>query len=91
MMPTLKTLKTYNAVVKALGGPSEVGKICDQNPNAACTWRKARGKFPTKYYFTMIEALRDRGYWADKSLWAFHAEGADYRTKRKTKQADKAA
>jgi hypothetical protein len=91
MMPQrLKTLSTYNDVLEKLGGPSEVGKICDQNPNAACTWRKARGKFPSKYYFVMIEALRDRGYWADRSLWGFHSKGVDYRAKRKTKQADAA-
>jgi hypothetical protein len=85
----LITLRTYDAVLEALGGPTRLGLLCDQNANAACTWKATRGKFPSKYYFVMERALREKGYRGPddpSDLWTFHAKGKPKRI-RKPKQA----
>jgi hypothetical protein len=87
----MRRVKTYNDVLEALGGPAGVGIICDQNPNAACTWRATRGKFPAKYYFVMVGALKRRGYEAPRYLWGFHSKAKPPKKPKPPKQASAAA
>jgi hypothetical protein len=72
--PPLKPLWTFDEVVDALGGHQGVGVLTRQLPHAVKTWQKQRGRFPTKYYFTMKWALADAGYRAPLELWGFHSE-----------------
>jgi hypothetical protein len=72
-MSALKPLLTMNDVIEALDGPGAVAALTGQKSSSAvCNWRSQRGKFPSKYYFTMKGALADRGYYAPISLWGFH-------------------
>jgi hypothetical protein len=77
----LRELKTFDSVVKALGGKREVARICGivtgdavnrQDTTAVCNWKRRRGKFPTKYYPVMIEELEARGATAPHTLWGFY-------------------
>ena len=61
-----------NDVIDALGGPLMVGRLTDQTCAAVCNWRRIRGVFPSKYYFTLKCALADHGYFAPISLFGFH-------------------
>jgi hypothetical protein len=76
--PLLKPLWTYDDVVAALGGKEGVGKLTRQPAHAVNTWRKQRGKFPTKYYFAMKGALADAGYRAPIELWGFYSENETF-------------
>jgi hypothetical protein len=68
----LRHLKTFDAVVEALGGKAEVGRICENQDTAAvCNWKRRRSRFPTKYYRVMIEELQERGATAPDKLWGF--------------------
>jgi hypothetical protein len=75
MKRRLRQLCTYNAVVEALGGPVAVGRLTGQTCAAVCNWRSYNGLFPTKYYFTLQDALADRGYSAPRWLWGFYEAG----------------
>lgn len=63
--------KTFDDVVAALGGTSEVARLCDRTPPAVCAWKRKRGHFPPRLYFVMIDALERAGADAPRSLWAF--------------------
>ena len=77
--PFLKPLWTYDEVVDALGGRNGVAKITRQPPHAIPTWRKQRGKFPSKYHVIMKYALKDAGYRAPPSLWGQFSEFQAFR------------
>jgi hypothetical protein len=65
-------LKTFDAVVKALGGKREVARMCeDQDVAAVCNWRRRRKRFPTKFYLIMKDELDARGIEAPPRLWGF--------------------
>jgi hypothetical protein len=65
-------LKTFDAVVEALGGLREVGRLTRQDTAAVCNWRRRRKRFPTKYYFLMQAELKKRGARrAKRALWGF--------------------
>jgi hypothetical protein len=81
---TLKPLWTFNAVLDVLGGPGEVGKLTDQTSAAVCNWRRLRGLFPSKYYFTMKAALADRGFYAPISLFGFHGTERSWQRARRS-------
>jgi hypothetical protein len=66
-----RQLITFDAVVAALGGVREVGKLTNQNTAAVCNWKRRRQKFPTKYYFLMKAELEARGASAPPDLWGF--------------------
>jgi hypothetical protein len=68
----LQHLRTFHSVVKALGGTGDVARLTEQTPSAVCNWFRYRGLFPTKYFFTMQEALAERGFTAPRWLWGFH-------------------
>jgi hypothetical protein len=67
-------LWSFNDVLDALGGPSAVGRLTGNPPSAVCGWRRARNRFPPKYYFLMKSALEDKGYYAPLDLWGFVGE-----------------
>jgi hypothetical protein len=71
-MQQLRPLWTYDEVLDALDGPGAVGKLTGQSCSAVCNWKRLRGVFPSKYYFTIKSALADRGYYAPISLFGFH-------------------
>jgi hypothetical protein len=73
MARRLQPLWTFNAVLKALGGPVAVGRITEQSCAAVCNWRSYHGKIPCKYYWDIKAALADEGYFAPISLFTFHA------------------
>jgi hypothetical protein len=65
-------LNTFDAVVEALGGLRNVGRICaNQNTAAVCNWKRRRSRFPTKYYFLMKAEMDARGVEAPLDLWGF--------------------
>ena len=69
----LKQLETFDEVVEALGGSSNVGQICDgQDAAAVCNWKRRRGWFPPKYYVVMMDELNARGADAPLDLWGFY-------------------
>ena len=73
-MPTARRqLKTFDAVVKVLGGESKVGRLCDgQKDTAVYNWKRRRKTFPTKYWPVMKRELDARGVDAPMSLWGFY-------------------
>lgn len=65
-------LKTFDAVVEALGGKGEVGRLTAQDTAAVCNWKRRRSRFPTKYYLVMKDELEARGAEATPDLWGFY-------------------
>jgi hypothetical protein len=55
-------------VIDALGGVHATAELTDTNYKAAHAW-KQRGRFPTKTYLVITEALRLRGLQARADLW----------------------
>jgi hypothetical protein len=90
-MQQLKPLWTYNAVLDALGGPGEVGKLTGQTSAAVCNWRRLRGVYPSKYYFTLKVALADRGFYAPIALFGFHGTQLGQLRRRRRSSAKHAA
>jgi len=82
----LKLLKTFDAVVEALGGRGAVGRLVGQDVAAVCNWRSRRERFPTKYYLVMKEELEKCGASAPDDLWGFYKrpDTAEYRYEGKT-------
>jgi hypothetical protein len=71
MLSGERNLKTFNAVVAALGGKREVARLTNQNTAAVCNWQRRRSRFPTKYYIVMKAELDARGVDAPHKLWGF--------------------
>jgi hypothetical protein len=61
----------FDSVVRALGGPTAVGRLTGNLGQAVCNWRSQRGLFPAKHYFVMREALAEKGFYAPISLFGF--------------------
>jgi len=74
-----RQLKTFDAVVKELGGKREVARLTEQDTAAVCNWKRRRKRFPTKYFFVMMDELEARGASAPRKLWGFveKKSGAD--------------
>jgi hypothetical protein len=73
-----RVLKTFDAVVKELGGLAAVGQLCeDQDVAAVCNWRRRRHRFPTKYYNIMIIELNKAGASAPDKLWGMVEKKTD--------------
>ena len=66
-----KRLRTFDAVIDALGGPSAVARMCRRTPAAVTAWRTGGERFPPKFYFLMAHALEARGLEAPRALWGF--------------------
>jgi len=64
----LKQLRTFNQVVRALDGPTEMARAIRRTPQALCNWR-GRGYFPAVLSKKIQKKLRRRGFAAvDKVL-----------------------
>jgi hypothetical protein len=62
-------LVTAEAVVAALGGLARTARITEcKNHTSVHNWI-AFNQFPAKYFLVMTDALRARGYTANRSLW----------------------
>lgn len=62
------TLDSAAAVIKALGGPTKLGRLVGRTPQQAWNWRRAN-RFPGRTYLLMTQALADLGYTAAPELW----------------------
>lgn len=49
-------LMTFEAVLKALGGPHKVAAICERSYQSICNYRR-EGRFPTHRYPKITKAL----------------------------------
>lgn len=71
-----KFCTTQTEVIEELGGGSAVATLVERAPSTITWWLHA-GKFPPRYYFVMIKALKTRGSDAPHSLWGFAQSAAD--------------
>lgn len=72
------SLQSINDIYDALGGIAHVAAIAGASYNASANW-KSFGRFPTRYYLVITQALSDRGYSAGPEFWnmiAPHDDGA---------------
>jgi hypothetical protein len=74
----MRALFDFDSVVTELGGPAAVGRLTGNLSKAIYVWRSQRGRFPSKHYFVMKEALAEKGFIAPISLWGF-TEAANLR------------
>jgi hypothetical protein len=67
----------FDEVVKALGGPSAVGRLTNNPASAVCGWRRTKkgaggtARFPPKYYWLIKFALEEKGFYAPLDLFGF--------------------
>lgn len=66
-------LATASEVMDALGGNVGVAALTGNTPGAVWNWRSF-GRFPSKFYLVMTEALAEKGYQAPASLWGMALE-----------------
>ena len=69
----MRNAASFGEVVRTLGGPAAVARLCDRTPAAVCNWRR-RGTFPSRLFFRMTAALRDKKVTAPRELWGFVPE-----------------
>jgi hypothetical protein len=67
---TVKCFKSVSEVIDALGGNNEVAYLTSRSSNAVSNWRTF-GKFPTSTFPLIRDALKQIGYSAQESLWAW--------------------
>lgn len=62
-MPS-EQFRTIDDVIKALGGPTAVGRLTGNPASGVCNWKRAgdNARFPPKYYRIITAALRARNY-----------------------------
>lgn len=65
----MKTLRTAQEVVDALGGLPAVCKLLGVNTKQAWNWTGRADAFPANTYHAMITALRRRKLTAPPQLW----------------------
>lgn len=70
MKKQTRQLSTFDEVIAALGGLSELGRLIDCKPCTICGWRD-RNSIPAKWYPVMVELLDERGFTAPRTLWGF--------------------
>lgn len=66
----MKTLRTAQEVVDALGGLAAVCELTGANNKQAWNWTGRADAFPANTYFVMIRALRRRRATAPPHLWS---------------------
>ena len=72
----MKVLSTTDEVIDALGGNGPVGAIVGVPAGTVSAWRQwYRGKFPTRTYKVLHDALAEKDLAAPDSLWP-HMAGA---------------
>ena len=73
-------MMTIEQIITALGGPTEVGRICgfDRNPGARGHDMKRRQSIPVRYWPAIIQHAKRKGITGitHKSLTEIHASAA---------------
>lgn len=64
----MNNLGDISEVIRALGGPTAVGRIVGRSPQSVVNWRAAK-TFPPDTYLAISSALKEKGYDAPPSLW----------------------
>lgn len=62
------SLETAREVIDALGGPTAVGRMTGDSPQAVCNWGK-KGRLQPETYVVLSAALLKRGLSAPTRLW----------------------
>lgn len=65
----MRTLRTAEKVIDALGGLERVCELTGANLKQAWNWHGRAGTFPSNTYVVMTRALRRRGAVAPPQLW----------------------
>jgi hypothetical protein len=65
----LEKLSTFDEVLDAFGGPTNLSRMTHKRPSAMWNWRTRRGRFPSKFFKAMTDELARRGYRAPPQLW----------------------
>jgi hypothetical protein len=67
----MRTIRQFDFVVRVLGGPSKVARICKRpNPEVVHNWRR-RGHFPPVLFPPMQRALKRKRWNVDPQLFRF--------------------
>jgi len=66
----MKRIRTFEALIAALGGPSKAAQRLGRKPQSVTNWRR-RGYFPAALWFVASDALAEVGCRADQSLFRF--------------------
>jgi hypothetical protein len=66
--------KTYDDVIRVLGGVTKIALATGRTKTAVSAWRRKGQRFPSKLYFKMRHMLEDRNAVAPRSLWGFEGE-----------------
>ncbi len=64
-------LKTVSDVIKALNGPSEMGRIFNVGPSAVCNWRTL-DRFPERLHMKIFAELVRRDLTVSPELVGLH-------------------
>jgi hypothetical protein len=79
-------LTTFDQVTDALGGMTALARLTGRKLTAVSNWRcQNGGRFPTRTYFVIEQALNARGLSAECRLFAFERKDDD--DKRAAKRA----
>jgi hypothetical protein len=70
-----KTLRSFNSVVRELGGLSNTARITKRTPQSVWNW-KQRGFFPAILVDVITEELRLRGCDVDRELFRLEKRAA---------------
>lgn len=71
----LETLQTVEKIFEKLGGNSGLEALTGSKPSAVSMWKKT-GRFPSNTRDLMIDALREKGCDAPRSLWGMKERAA---------------
>jgi hypothetical protein len=77
-------LTTFDEVAAALGGMSALARLTGRKLTAVSNWRcQNGGRFPTRTYFVIEQALNARGLSAECRLFAFERNDTDKRASKR--------
>jgi hypothetical protein len=83
----MRALFDFDSVVTELGGTNAVARLTGNLSQAVCNWRSQRGRFPSKHYLVMREALAEKGCYGITSLWGQTSEAENLRKASQRKSA----
>ena len=64
-------LKSVDAVIEALGGPTKTAGVTGVGASAVINWR-TRGEIPPEHFLVIGEALRAVGTCVDRTVFGFN-------------------
>jgi DNA-binding transcriptional regulator YdaS (Cro superfamily) len=64
-------LKSVDAVIAALGGPTKMAALTGVGPSAVINWRTRR-EIPAEYFVLICEALEAAGKGVERSVFGFN-------------------